>query len=209
MEWASRIAALLVVTCFASQANAAPGDGYGAGPVFALAKDGTFSLGWEAAATTQLPLLKASVGGTYALNADSQRPTVIHYIAFEPWLLIGGSIGAALIDVSRVGLMYGVWEGAPIALKGALVPDRDPPHPKSTWLLTLTVGCRVFGGGSAQFYFAPSCGTTTCTSGTADCAHASRRPRDRMLPDLLRQVLCVSAHAHETARAPGVHPGQT
>jgi hypothetical protein len=157
MEWATRITVLLVVTCCASQAHADPGDGYGAGPVFALAKDGTFSLGWEAGATARVPMLKASVGGTYALNADPQRPTVIHYVAFEPWLIIGGSIGAALIDVSRVGLMYGVWEGAPISLKGALVPEHDPyhPHPKSTWLLTLTVGCRIFGGGSAQFYFAP------------------------------------------------------
>ncbi|HEY2735247.1 MAG TPA: hypothetical protein VGI70_14725 [Polyangiales bacterium] len=102
-----------------------------------------------------LPLLKGSLGGSYALNAHADQPSVIHYLAFEPWLLIGGSFGAALLDVQRVAFMYGVWEGAPIALTGKLIADRGTQHSKLAWLLTLTVGCRIFGGGVAQFYFAP------------------------------------------------------
>jgi hypothetical protein len=149
------IAAWLIAMSMASRAHATPGDGFGAGPVFGIAKDGTFSLGWEVSATTFLPLLKASLGGNYALNATAAQPVAIHYLAFEPWLVIGGTLGAAIADTGEVDFMHGIWEGAPIALNETLVPDRGTVHPKWAWLLTLTVGCRIFGSGSPQFYFAP------------------------------------------------------
>lgn len=148
--------AALTLLCFqSSHAHAAAGDGLGAGLVFGLDKAGTFSLGWEAGAMATQPVLKASVGGSYALNAGPGQPGAIHYVAFEPWLLLGGTLGAALEGIQRVDFMYGVWEGAPITLKGKLLPDRGTVHPRFAWLLTLTVGCRIFGARPAQFYFAP------------------------------------------------------
>jgi len=56
--------------------------------------------------------------------------------------------------VQRADFMYAVREGAPITLKGTLLPDRGSNHPKFAWLLTLTVGCRR-SPGSAQSRTAP------------------------------------------------------
>lgn len=69
------------------------GDGLGVGLMFRLAKDGTLSLGWEAGAMATQPVLKVSAGGSYALNADPEQPALIHYIAFEPWLLRAAMTG--------------------------------------------------------------------------------------------------------------------
>jgi hypothetical protein len=145
---------LIAVAAFASLARASPGDGRGAGPVFAFSTDGTFSLGWELSALARLPLFKGSIGGSYALNAPPQEASVIHYIAYEPWFIVGGTLGASLMDFNRVSFLYGIWEGAPIPLTGKLIVDSGTPHEPTTWVLTLTVGGRVFGGKS-QFYFAP------------------------------------------------------
>jgi hypothetical protein len=144
----------MAATWLTSVARASPGDGWGAGPVFAFSSDGTFSLGWELSALSKLPLLKGSVGGSYAFNAPPQQASVVHYVAYEPWFIVGGTLGAALLDVNRVSFMYGIWEGAPIPLTGKLVVDSGTEHDATTWVLTLTVGGRVFGGVS-QFYFAP------------------------------------------------------
>lgn len=137
----SSVAALLVTPC----ALADDGGGLGAGPVIAFGR--RVALGWEAGATTSLPLLKVSVGGSYALSSRRGVPNSWGYIAYEPWLVVGGTVGLAVSDGLRTTKpLYGVWEGLPFILG-----DKSSGH---NWVLTLTAGWRVLGG-EHQFYFTP------------------------------------------------------
>jgi hypothetical protein len=139
-----------------SLAHADYGDGLGIGPVIAWSSGGSWSIGWEAAAMYRIPLLKASVGGIYSIVRQAQEPAALHYLAYEPGLILGGTAGVALADVSRVQFMYGAWGGFPLPLTDQFIPgERGPsgaaPH---AWLLTLTIGWRSFGG-MGQLYVAP------------------------------------------------------
>jgi hypothetical protein len=145
--------------CFAGALSMAPsvradsGSGYGFGPVFALSADDTFSMGWELGASASV-LAKASVGGTYYLKPRRDEPAFVHYAAFEPWLLLGGTLGVAVTHVLEPRLAYGLWEGIPVPLSGALLDDPDDAGGQTIWMATLTIGWRGFGS-THQFYFTP------------------------------------------------------
>jgi hypothetical protein len=47
---------------------------------------------------------------------ERDRALLYHYVAWEPWAILGGTLGVALGDIDRVGLAYGVWEGIAIPL---------------------------------------------------------------------------------------------
>ncbi len=147
---------LLVLSAVCPQtANASAGDGLGAGPVLGFSGGGRWSLGWEVSGTVLAPLLKASIGGTYALAPRSPDPTTIHYVAYEPWLFVGATVGAAVVDGPEFRLAYGVWEGLPLSLGGDLFDAIDGKvNADQAWLLTLTLGVRGFGS-TAELYFTP------------------------------------------------------
>jgi hypothetical protein len=140
---------------FASLARADGGDGVGLGPVFAYSDNGGWSLGWEAGATGGATLAKFSIGGTYRLNGDPRDPASLHYVAFEPWLIVGGTFGFALTDWQKAAGMLGAWEGFPLPLEGELYggDNSDDVHPMA-WLFSIVIGWRWFSPHS-QLYFSP------------------------------------------------------
>jgi hypothetical protein len=120
------------------------GGGFGAGPVIAVGR--RIALGWEAGATTSLPLLKVSVGGSYALSSRRGVPNSWGYIAYEPWLVVGATVGVAVDgELRSTKTLYGAWQGIPVFV------DNGSGY---NWVLTLAAGWRVLGG-EHQFYFTP------------------------------------------------------
>ena len=137
----------------AAGAKADLGDGEGFGPVVGYS-EGSWSFGWEAAISRVSPLVKASVGGVYHVNRRDSAPLTVHYLAYEPWLLLGGTVGVAFADgphLLRPAL--GVWQGFPITLTGKDLFSAGPVERR--WVLTLSIGWRWFGWSLSQFYFTP------------------------------------------------------
>lgn len=116
--------------------------GIGAGPVLELGFDGTWSAGWELAFRTPT-LVALAMGGSYSLHGEAGPGRSVHYLAFEPWLLVGGTVGLALSHDAKLRPMWGVWEGAAVGADG----DTDPySFPKrGEWVFSLAVGLRGFG----------------------------------------------------------------
>lgn len=141
------LVALSLCSGLHSTAHADYGDGAGVGFVLASG-DTSWSLGWEISGTFRYPFVKASLGGIYDLDSTGNDPAVVHYVAWEPWLLVGGTLGIAYTDrPAPIRLAYGLWEGFPVSLTTAR--RREP-----VWAITLAVGLRGFGS-DLELYITP------------------------------------------------------
>jgi hypothetical protein len=148
-------AVLTALAGSAPVARADGGEGFGFGLVIGYSDNRSWSVGWEAGANTGGPLLKLSLGGSYRVDGESRDPLAIHYVAFEPWLIVGGTVGVAVTNEPEVRVAYGLWEGFAIPLEGDLWGGTagDDEHPQSL-LFTFAFGWRGFGA-TQQFYFTP------------------------------------------------------
>ena len=92
------------------------------------------------------PFAKGSIGGVYHVAPQGKDPFTTHYLAWEPWLLVGGTFGLGFADGSSpVRLALGAWLG---------LPPLEVSHGERVWALTLAIGVRAFGG-TTQLYFTP------------------------------------------------------
>jgi hypothetical protein len=141
-----------------TQACAAAGDGVGFGPVLAFTWPDGASLGWELSGVRGVNILEHfTLGGSYRLiprskgldSSPQTDPAYFHYLAWEPWILVGATLGAALTDQFQPRVAYGIWEGLPISLDGQLFDDDS-----LQWVFSIAIGWRGIGG-TQQFYVAP------------------------------------------------------
>ncbi len=136
------------------------GRGVGLGPVLSFNFDGTVSVGWEVSGNYLFPFVKGSIGGDYRLIQKVGEPSFRHYVAFEPWLYVGGTVGATITNEFQPEVMYGAWEGFPVGtLDGTdfLNGDGGIDDDKGvlTWAITIAIGWRGFGLDNHQIYFTP------------------------------------------------------
>jgi hypothetical protein len=147
----------LLVLALPLDARADSGDGVGFGPVLGITTNGSLSLGWELSGSYRLPLVRLALGGSYQLEREGDDPRYFHYAAWEPWVYVGGTLGAALTDGGEGRVVYGLWEAYAQDLGDPLfdanynyLDDDEGPH----WILSLSIGWRGIGG-TQQFYFTP------------------------------------------------------
>lgn len=141
---------LLIAQLPAPAASAEEGDGVGVGPVLAFTWPDATSLGWELAGTTAgNTLAHFTLGGCYRISASPTDPGYLHYVAWEPWAYVGGTLGAALTDQFEPRVMYGIWEGLPVSLDGELFDEST-----LQWVFSITIGWRAVGA-MRQFYITP------------------------------------------------------
>jgi hypothetical protein len=148
---------VLAVLSLTPDASAGSGDGAGIGPVIGITWNGSLSLGWEIGGGFGVPILRLSMGGSYQAYRAGDDPAYFHYVAWEPWLYVGGTVGLALTDEPPVRVLYGLWEGIAQDLGDPLLQeDYDflDDDTRLHWLLTLSIGWRGTGG-TQQFYFTP------------------------------------------------------
>ena len=126
--------------------------GFGFGPVLSFTADGSAYLGWELAGTKDI-LVRGSIGGAYSIAHHANDPALFHYLAWEPWAYVGGTLGLAVTD-PKPRVMYGLWE----ALGGSLSADsEDEGLLGSTdlqWVFSVAIGWRGLGG-TQSFYLTP------------------------------------------------------
>jgi hypothetical protein len=163
--------ASLPVAVFATAfAAAACGSGVqaAAGPVVGYVKGRGASLGWEAgggpmktevhgyAPELQFPSLIARVNLGMSWRPSARE--LVSYAAWEPWYLVGGTLGAAYSTADRqVGLLAGVWEALPPWVwhpSSVAVPTS--PNCSPCYTVTVAFGWRWSRGG--EFYLAPKFG---------------------------------------------------
>jgi hypothetical protein len=148
----------LALSLLAADARAESGQGAGLGPVIGVTWKGSLSLGWELGGSLGgAPVLRLSMGGSYQLFRDEGDPQYFHYLAWEPWIYVGGTVGLVLTDEPRAQFLYGLWEGWAQDLGDPLfdanydfLDDDTSLH----WVLTLSVGWRG-SGRTQQFYLTP------------------------------------------------------
>jgi hypothetical protein len=134
------------IVLFAAGSRADNWDGWGTGPVVGYALGRGFSLGWELSGGTRHPAVRGATGVFYRPDGETARELGA-YVAYEPWLAFGGTLGLALSNEGGMG-MYGAWEG--LGFPRGYRYEQD--HPQQ--LVTLTVGWRVIGT-THEFYFTP------------------------------------------------------
>lgn len=148
---------LLSLLSLATQARAESGDGAGFGPVLGVTTDGSVSLGWELSGSYRVPIFRLSAGGSYQLQRAGDDPPYFHYLAWEPWIYVGGTLGVAVPDSPKARIMYGLWEGWANDLHGSLFDDNMDFLDDDTrfhWVFSLSVGWRGMSG-TQQFYLTP------------------------------------------------------
>jgi hypothetical protein len=152
------LALSLSVSLSSANASAAEGDGVGFGAVFAFTWPDGAALGWELSGARGANILEHfTLGGSYRLpplsknfgSAPPTAPAYFHYLAWEPWVLVGATLGAALTDRFQPRVMYGIWEGVPVSIDGDLFQDDG-----LQWVFSIAIGWRGIGG-TQQFYVAP------------------------------------------------------
>ena len=129
------------------------GQGVGFGPLFHFSADGSVYVGWEFAAAHDI-FARGSLGGAYAVVRRAGAPALFHYVAWEPWGYLGGTLGLAVTD-PRPYVMYGLWEALGQSLDGNH-SDGGGLFDSSElrWVLSIAIGWR--GLGSRQsFYLTP------------------------------------------------------
>ena len=149
---------LLVLPSLVAEARAESGEGVGAGPVLGVTLNGSFSVGWELGGSFRAaPLSRGALGGSYQLSLAEGDPQYFHYLAWEPWLFVGATLGAALTSERDVRVVYGLWEGlaetldtSPFDLDSGYLDDDS----RFQWLLSLSIGWRGIGR-TQQFYLTP------------------------------------------------------
>lgn len=149
--------AMLSVLALAREARADSGDGAGFGPVLGITTGGSVSLGWELSGSFVAPLVRFAAGGSYHLQRAADDPRYFHYVAWEPWVYVGGTLGVAGTDGPEAKLMYGLWEGWAQDLGSPLLDgsyDFVDDDTRYHWVLSLSIGWRGIGG-TQQFYLTP------------------------------------------------------
>jgi hypothetical protein len=135
-----------------------------AGPVIAMRDDGGLALGWELGGAfghdlASRVLSRVNVGGSYALFGTSNRGaedlSVVHYVVWEPWFIVGGTLGVAIDKGARVHPAFGAWEGFPIPLSTDDEIDSRSPH---RIFLSIAFGFRWWGTDVNEFYLTPKIG---------------------------------------------------
>lgn len=148
----------------------------GGGPVIGAVLSRGFTVGWEAGGGTG-PLLRANLGGSYRFamspkhfglsgseNDSNRRQSrsnseYIHYLVYEPGIILGGTVGVAYSDLIGIDGSFGVWTGIPLPLTNTEtnIDDENPfTHKRGKWrpFIGLTIGWRYLAGES-EIYFAP------------------------------------------------------
>jgi hypothetical protein len=152
------LALVVFALLHSTKARAADGDGVGLGAVLAFTWPDGSSLGWELSAVRGDNILAHfTLGGSYRLTPLSKSlgapppndPAFFHYLAWEPWVLVGATLGAALTDQFQPRVAYGIWEGVPASIDGDLFNDA-----RLQWVFSIALGWRGIGG-TQQFYIAP------------------------------------------------------
>lgn len=115
----------------------------GAGPMLGWVEDEGLSVGWEISGTWGIPLLHASVGGSYRLEAPGGTRAV-HYLAWEPWFVIGGTLGVAIDDDGVATGAIGAWEAGPIWIHE--LRDQRASEAVPAIAVTLAIGWRLMAG---------------------------------------------------------------
>lgn len=122
-----------------------------------ITTDGSVSLGRELAGGGA-PILRFAVGGSYQVQRAGDDPGYFHYLAFEPWLVAGVTLGGAVTDAGDAKFMYGIWEGWANDLGDSLLDGSHSFIDDDTrfhWVFSLSVGWRGVGAGTHQFYITP------------------------------------------------------
>ena len=155
---ATLVVAAVVLSALASRPGVAraldqSGQGYGFGPVLAINDDSTVSLGWEAA-VAHGPLLHGVAGGSYRLVSSDDSPFAHHYVAWEPWLILGATLGVAVNSDPGAELLYGGWVGGMGTTHNeiGLIDSDGDTGGSEVWAISGAMGFRGFGRAS-QMYF--------------------------------------------------------
>jgi hypothetical protein len=151
----------------------------GAEPVVGISARGRAVLGWEAGGGTD-GVCRANIGGSYRSVKPAQRllPSTpskvqskggtrisdyeyVHYLAYEPGLLGGATLGIAHGNLIGIKESHGLWIGAGSAM---MYRETDGSYSKNPfdhgqeghWKtnFTFTIGWRRLTG-EHEFYFAP------------------------------------------------------
>jgi len=157
------VAAVLVMGCGMGQQIAA-------GPVVGWVSGRGWSAGWEAGGgpmttttgggdpvvSTASLLARASVGMSWRppLAGGDTRERVT-YAAWEPWLLVGGTLGVRTSSSDGVHPVFGLWEGLPFVL-GAFKRESLLYRCSPCATFSLAFGWRFDGNG--ELYLAPKVG---------------------------------------------------
>ena len=149
--------ALLPLLLLATPARAASGEGAGLGPVIGVTWHGSFSVGWELAGSFGPPLFRLAAGGSYQVRSGSEDARYFHYVAWEPWIFVGGTLGLALTDEPQPKVLYGAWGGWAQDVGDPLFDGNEDFLDDDTqfhWVFSLSVGWRGLGS-TQQFYLTP------------------------------------------------------
>jgi len=139
-----------------------------AGPVVGYVKGRGASLGWEAGGgpmkteesnyrtTLEFPSLIARFNLGMSWRPSARE--LVSYAAWEPWLLVGGTLGAAYSTADRqVGALGGLWEAAPVSVSQHRAGDLPTsPGCVPCYTVTVAIGWRWARGG--EVYLAPKVG---------------------------------------------------
>jgi hypothetical protein len=162
--------ARLVLVLAVGASACASGVQLGAGPVVGYAQDRGFSAGWEASGgpftTTGLDDEEPTVGSliTRFSVGMAWRPSAggvpglepLAYAAWEPWFLVGGTVGVVKVSSEPRPLpMVGLWEAAPYIGGGQ---TGTMPLPKCSPCYTLSIALGWRWSGASEFYLAPKLG---------------------------------------------------
>lgn len=126
----------------------------GGGPTLGYTIDSGFTLGWEVAGTPGLLypfLMHVVAGGSYRLT-PGDGATFHHYVAWEPWLGLGATLGVAVDDRWSAAFAGGVWEAVPIFVRD--IREQEAYEAVPAWMITMAIGVRSLGDG-LEIYAAP------------------------------------------------------
>ncbi len=152
MRLSRTLAAVVLATALlATSPNDARACAAGGGPVVGYAVGSGFTLGWELAGTACLPIAHFVLGGSYRLT-PGDGPTMHHYAAWEPWLIVGGTLGVSLDDRAHAALAIGGWEAVPVLVENIRRQEEHEAVP--AWMVTFAIGIRSLGAG-LEIYVAP------------------------------------------------------
>jgi len=139
-----------------------------AGPVIGYVQGRGFSAGWEAGggpmhATPEVEIynlfLRASGGMSWRPgpvgSAEYERIT---YLAWEPWLVVGGTMGLCHSSASgKVDGLFGAWEAAPWVIGAPRHTSIvDYRYCSPCYTVSLALGWRW--SGASEFYLTPKLG---------------------------------------------------
>ena len=133
-----------------------------AGPVVGYVSGRGLSAGWEVGGGPTL-LARFSVGMSWRPGSSKMLGSErLSYVAWEPWLLAGGTLGVAHSSATAdVNTMGGVWEGAPWIF-GAPTRSILSKQCSPCYTISLAIGWRWSGTG--EFYLAPKLGILNGTA---------------------------------------------